>query len=285
MSYIYILSNDAMPDLLKVGMTSKEPDERARELSTTGVPSAFRVEAFWEVPNNEVSRTERRIHSEFRQYRFKSNREFFSVSTDKAKAIIDGFFRQRDEADKRIEQKEARRRQAEQDKRDRIKRIKALEGVCIQFVKSVTGHDKASLRRFLEHLIPAHTMFEQMADKKPLKKQTVSWEINCLRNCLCLSISGETLDGWQLNPWAITSSCYYSIDYFIYSGTMVKRRPPSRNSTCTINGQKHNFPEIEKQIMIDKHFPVTLCDLFALAGLYELKELWNSLLGKEATLL
>ena len=44
MNYVYILSNESMPGLLKIGYTSCDPRKRAAELFTTGVPEPFRVE-------------------------------------------------------------------------------------------------------------------------------------------------------------------------------------------------------------------------------------------------
>ena len=43
LGYLYILTNASMPELLKVGRTARDPHERARELSTTGVPTPFEV--------------------------------------------------------------------------------------------------------------------------------------------------------------------------------------------------------------------------------------------------
>ena len=42
--WVYIITNKAMPDLLKVGFSTKDPESRANELHTTGVPHRFVVE-------------------------------------------------------------------------------------------------------------------------------------------------------------------------------------------------------------------------------------------------
>ena len=50
--YVYILISPAFPDLLKIGMTTRTPEERAKELSKgTGVPASF-VVAYSELVNN-----------------------------------------------------------------------------------------------------------------------------------------------------------------------------------------------------------------------------------------
>ena len=42
--YVYVLINPSMENLVKIGKTKREPNERAKELSsTTGVPTPFIV--------------------------------------------------------------------------------------------------------------------------------------------------------------------------------------------------------------------------------------------------
>lgn len=81
--YVYILKNDAMPGLIKIGKTSRGSVERARELSsTTGVPTPFKV-AF-ELPSAEYEQLEGEIHNRLAGYRVTSNREFFKYPVNKA---------------------------------------------------------------------------------------------------------------------------------------------------------------------------------------------------------
>lgn len=42
--WVYIITNEAMPNLLKVGFSTKDPELRANELHTTGVPYRYVVE-------------------------------------------------------------------------------------------------------------------------------------------------------------------------------------------------------------------------------------------------
>ena len=45
--FVYVLSNASMPGLIKVGMTTKVPDGRAKELSSdTSTPTPFIVEYY-----------------------------------------------------------------------------------------------------------------------------------------------------------------------------------------------------------------------------------------------
>jgi len=40
-AHVYILTNESMPGLVKIGWTAGDPNERADALSTTGVPTRF----------------------------------------------------------------------------------------------------------------------------------------------------------------------------------------------------------------------------------------------------
>lgn len=84
--YIYCLSNPSMPNLLKIGMTTRTPEERAKELFTTGVATPFHIEFSREVTNPEQK--EKEIHKILENYRIPS-REFFNISVDEAMMVID----------------------------------------------------------------------------------------------------------------------------------------------------------------------------------------------------
>ena len=85
--YVYILENDSMPGLIKIGRTSRDSAERARELSsTTGVPTPFKV-AF-ELPSAEYEQLEGAIHNRLAGYRVTSNREFFKYPVNKAISLL-----------------------------------------------------------------------------------------------------------------------------------------------------------------------------------------------------
>lgn len=84
--YVYILTNQALPDLIKIGKTGRDSRERARELSSTSVPFPFKV-AF-EVFSDEYDNLEKEIHNELADYRVASNREFFRYPLDKAIKLL-----------------------------------------------------------------------------------------------------------------------------------------------------------------------------------------------------
>lgn len=75
--FVYMLRNEAMPGLFKVGCTDRSPSERARQLSTaTGVPKPFEVMCYAEFP--DAQRIEQAIHKRAECFRAVSNREFFT---------------------------------------------------------------------------------------------------------------------------------------------------------------------------------------------------------------
>lgn len=85
--YIYCLSNPTMPGLLKIGMTTRTPEERAKELFTTGVAAEFKVEFERRIVN--PLEKEKAIHKLLDKYRYNSNREYFNISAENAMKIID----------------------------------------------------------------------------------------------------------------------------------------------------------------------------------------------------
>ena len=79
MGYVYILDNDSMPGLLKIGKTVRNSRERAKELShSTSVPTPFRV--VFELSSDKYEILEREAHSRLARYRVGNNREFFKCT-------------------------------------------------------------------------------------------------------------------------------------------------------------------------------------------------------------
>jgi len=86
--YIYILMNASMPKLLKIGKTTKSPEQRAEELSvSTGVPTPYHV-AF-QVHVADCDYAERRVHEKLNKHRVSERREFFSAPLKLAIQILD----------------------------------------------------------------------------------------------------------------------------------------------------------------------------------------------------
>lgn len=85
---VYVLTNAAMPGLVKIGKTSAtDPEERMKSLYSTGVPVPFDCEMAVRV--GDAGRVERKLHQAFRNSRLNPGREFFKIDPDQACAILE----------------------------------------------------------------------------------------------------------------------------------------------------------------------------------------------------
>jgi hypothetical protein len=84
---IYVLTNLAMPGLVKIGRTSRADVEgRMRELYSTGVPVPFAC--FYACRVKNASAVEKDLHIAFGDHRVNPNREFFKIDPDRVYAIL-----------------------------------------------------------------------------------------------------------------------------------------------------------------------------------------------------
>jgi hypothetical protein len=84
--YVYIMTNPKMPGLVKIGSGKLPPEERARQLFTTGVPTPFQVIAFHDF--EDELRAERELQAIFSRQRVHSRREFFEITVEEARAAL-----------------------------------------------------------------------------------------------------------------------------------------------------------------------------------------------------
>lgn len=75
--FVYILTNESMPGLVKIGRTARDVDLRASELWQTGVPTRFEV---WASEKTcDCVQLEAYMHRDLRKHRVSKSREFFRV--------------------------------------------------------------------------------------------------------------------------------------------------------------------------------------------------------------
>ena len=86
MPVVYILTNESMPDLVKIGITDNL-ERRIRELDNTSTPLPF--ECFYAVEVENASAIEKKIHEGLDDKRIRQNREFFETSAEQAKSILE----------------------------------------------------------------------------------------------------------------------------------------------------------------------------------------------------
>jgi hypothetical protein len=75
--WVYCLSNKGMPGIYKIGKTKISPEERAKQLYTTGVPYPFKIEIAKYV--TEYHKKEKSFQKILNQYSCNQSREFFET--------------------------------------------------------------------------------------------------------------------------------------------------------------------------------------------------------------
>ena len=85
--YLYLLVNPSMEGLVKIGKTTRNPRERAKELGVaTGVPTPFIL--VFDVYVDDCHRAEEYVHTRLGKNRVSSKREFFQVPTNDAIKVL-----------------------------------------------------------------------------------------------------------------------------------------------------------------------------------------------------
>lgn len=80
--YVYVLSNPAMPGLVKIGFTLSGGQHRKTQLRTTGVPAIFELE--FEIFVEDAQSLEAAVHKHLAHARYSKDREYFAVSVVEA---------------------------------------------------------------------------------------------------------------------------------------------------------------------------------------------------------
>ena len=89
-SWLYVLTNPTMPGYVKIGFTDATPETRAEQLSrSTGVALPFDVA--WAFHCYNAEQLEKEVHRHLDGQRIAGNREFFDISVNEAKEIINKF--------------------------------------------------------------------------------------------------------------------------------------------------------------------------------------------------
>lgn len=86
-SIVYVVTNPAMPGLVKIGKTTQaEAEMRLGQLFNTSVPFPFKLEFACRVTNPDE--VERALHVAFAPQRVNPRREFFEIDAGQAVAIL-----------------------------------------------------------------------------------------------------------------------------------------------------------------------------------------------------
>lgn len=86
--YVYVLTNEAMPGLVKIGRSKHAAGARAKQIykGDTGVPLPFDVD--FECLFDDCIEGEALVHEELQDYRINPNREFFRMEAWDARAAV-----------------------------------------------------------------------------------------------------------------------------------------------------------------------------------------------------
>jgi hypothetical protein len=83
---IYILVNEAMPNIVKIGKTTTSVEQRMRELDTTGIPLPF--ECYYAARVEKMDSVERNLHDAFDDKRIRKRREFFEIDPARIRSAL-----------------------------------------------------------------------------------------------------------------------------------------------------------------------------------------------------
>jgi hypothetical protein len=86
--FVYVLSNESMPGIYKIGKTINI-QTRLKDLDSTQTPTPFNVELLFECQDHDY--VEKKMHKIFNNVRVRTNREFFKVDLSSVKEVFNLF--------------------------------------------------------------------------------------------------------------------------------------------------------------------------------------------------
>jgi len=88
MDFVYILINEAMPGLIKIGRTTTSVKQRMSELNApAGIPLPFTC--YYAARVGDCIKVEKKLHEAFGDHRVRDRREFFWLSPHRAQAALE----------------------------------------------------------------------------------------------------------------------------------------------------------------------------------------------------
>jgi hypothetical protein len=83
---VYVLTNESMDGMVKIGRTTTSVEQRIRELDNTSLPLPF--QCFYAAEVNNSALIEAKLHRIFSDKRIRQNREFFRVDANQVREAI-----------------------------------------------------------------------------------------------------------------------------------------------------------------------------------------------------
>ena len=140
--YVYVATNPAMPDIVKIGSTTRrDAESRISQLFTTSVPVPFKLEYAAAIAD-DPSGVEKALHKVFAPQRLHPRREFFSIEPYQVIAIL-RLLNVADVTEEARSDIEAETSPVDREARDRVKRrpqfdfyeLGLSEGSVLSFVR------------------------------------------------------------------------------------------------------------------------------------------------------
>lgn len=118
---VYVLTNEAMPDIVKIGKSQDSVKSRLTSLNShSGVPLPF--ECYFAAEVDDCAKTESILHKLFSENRINPKREFFKIEPEKVVLAISlGNFTDITEPNDEIDTDDAKAIEKSKSKRSRIK--------------------------------------------------------------------------------------------------------------------------------------------------------------------
>lgn len=202
MGCVYILVNQDMPGLIKIGRTNRTAVSRAKQLSeATGVPSPFEVA--YVLRCKQYKELEKDIHGKLKKYR-RPNREFFDYPVDDAILLFNRLASKYPDVEKESITGPTRRRSAPSKHITKIKKdwkIKKEKGNCYFLLHLPKGKELACV-----YNVECQTL-RTVLDKERLF---------CMEN---------STDNTKKQIWD-TAQVYREYFDSIYAGEIPKHKPP-----------------------------------------------------------
>ena len=86
--YVYVLVNKSVPNMVKIGMTTNTPDQRARQISAaTGVATPWISVYSFQCYRSDLLEAE--IHEHLHHCRVNTHREMFAIDSHTAQHVIE----------------------------------------------------------------------------------------------------------------------------------------------------------------------------------------------------
>jgi hypothetical protein len=86
--YVYVLVNKSVPNMVKIGMTTNTPDQRARQISAaTGVATPWIPVYSFQCYRSDLLEAE--LHEHFHYCRINTSREMFEIDSHTAQKVIE----------------------------------------------------------------------------------------------------------------------------------------------------------------------------------------------------